>query len=129
MGVVFDQDSGNILISFRPPGKVMAGYWEFPGGKLEAGENCFQALARELHEELGIIVDEREMELIGKVEHLYPHGLAQLDLIIIKRYNGEARGLEGQQVCWCQPLITAAPTPLLPTATRVFEILQSYLGS
>lgn len=107
----------------------MAGYWEFPGGKLESGEDCFQALARELSEELGIVVAIDDMELIGKVEHLYPHGLAQLDLIVIKRYTGEVRGLEGQQVLWCQPLITAAPTPLLPTATRVFEILQSYLGS
>jgi 8-oxo-dGTP diphosphatase len=124
LGIITHSSAPLILLSSRPEGKVLAGFWEFPGGKLESGEDCFTALARELKEELGIEVAIENMERIGQIEHQYPHGLAQLDLIIVKDFNGELQGLEGQSLQWCSMSMNDAPQPLLPTTERVFQILQ-----
>ena len=95
-----------VLISQRPPGKHMAGRWEFPGGKVAPGESEAEALARELAEELGI-----EM-LAGRplmrLTHAYEDREVELSLWVIERFRGEPRGLEGQALKWVRPAALAA---------------------
>jgi 8-oxo-dGTP diphosphatase len=75
VGVLFDPD-GRFLLTSRPPGKVYAGYWEFPGGKLETGESVEDALRREQHEELGITIGAVRPWKIELVD--YPHARVRL---------------------------------------------------
>jgi mutator protein MutT len=91
--------AGRILIAQRPAGKHLAGGWEFPGGKVEPGETRVAALARELNEELGIVVWQPRPLL--RLRHAYPHGEVLLDVWVVRRYAGEPRGLDGQQLHWC----------------------------
>ena len=77
----------------------MAGCWEFPGGKLEAGEERRAGLARELREELGIEISGPPRPLI-RLEHSYPHKHVHLDIWVVHQYAGEAHGREGQPVRW-----------------------------
>lgn len=99
-GALFDKQ-GRVLIAQRPPGKIMAGRWEFPGGKLHDGETEYQALARELEEELGITVlaAERMLELT----HDYPDRHVELFMWRVTEYRGEPRGLDGQALKWVAP--------------------------
>jgi 8-oxo-dGTP diphosphatase len=92
---------GRVLIAERPPGKHMAGRWEFPGGKIEPGETEEAALARELHEELGIEVLAAHPELT--LRHDYPEKRVQVSLWIVERYAGQPRGLDGQSLKWVAP--------------------------
>lgn len=89
---------GRVLIAERPPGKHMAGRWEFPGGKIEPGESELQALIRELREELGIEVAEAHPELT--LRHDYAERRVEVAMWIVDRYAGEPRGLDGQQLKW-----------------------------
>jgi 8-oxo-dGTP diphosphatase len=91
--------AGRVLIAQRPPGKHLAGGWEFPGGKLEAGEEREAGLARELKEELGITI-EAPRPLI-QVSHAYPSRDVLLDVWVVRNYRGEPRGLDGQALRWC----------------------------
>ncbi len=88
-----------MLIAQRPAGKTLAGGWEFPGGKLEPGEGRRQGLARELREEIGI--DIREPRPLLRLRHRYPYGEVLLDVWVVRRYRGEPRGLDGQELRWC----------------------------
>lgn len=92
---------GDVLIAQRPPGKHMAGRWEFPGGKVAAGESDAAALARELHEELGIAVSAARPLLT--LTHDYADRSVELSLWIVERYAGEPRSLDGQQLKWVPP--------------------------
>jgi mutator protein MutT len=92
--------AGRVLIAQRPAGKHMAGGWEFPGGKLEPGEERLVGLARELREELGISIIGTPRPLI-RVRHAYPSREVLLDIWVVKRYSGEARGVDGQALRWC----------------------------
>jgi len=92
---------GDVLIAQRPPGKHMAGRWEFPGGKIAAGESDAAALARELHEELGIAVSAARPLLT--LTHDYADRSVELSLWIVERYAGEPRSLDGQQLKWVPP--------------------------
>ena len=94
-------DGGRVLIAERPPGKHMAGRWEFPGGKLAAGETDRQALARELREELG--VELIEGHLMMRLTHPYTDRTVELSLWVVERFSGEPRGLEGQALKWVEP--------------------------
>ena len=96
-GALFDA-SGRVLIAQRPPGKHMAGGWEFPGGKVEQGEEPFAALKRELHEELGI--DVHEAAPLIAYEHKYPHRRVLLDLWVVTRYCGEPQPLDAPALQW-----------------------------
>jgi 8-oxo-dGTP diphosphatase len=96
-GALFDA-SGRVLIAQRPPGKHMAGGWEFPGGKVEQGEEPFAALKRELHEKLGINIHEAA-PLIA-YEHQYPHRRVLLDLWVVTRYCGEPQPLDAPALQW-----------------------------
>jgi mutator protein MutT len=92
--------AGRVLIAQRPPGKHLAGRWEFPGGKLDAGEDRRAGLARELREELGITLLPPLRPLI-RVRHTYDYGEVLIDMWVARQYSGEPRGLEGQALRWC----------------------------
>ena len=88
-----------MLIAQRPAGKHLAGGWEFPGGKLEPGEERLAGLARELREELGITIG-TPRPLI-RVRHAYPSREVLLDIWVVTRYRGTPEGLDGQALRWC----------------------------
>ena len=94
----------------RPAGKPYAGYWEFPGGKLEAGEDVRAALQRELHEELGVQVLSAHAWHDEMVD--YPHALVHLHFWIVSAWEGELRMLEGQTFSWQQ--LPVDLEPILP---------------
>jgi 8-oxo-dGTP diphosphatase len=96
-GALFDTQ-GRVLIAQRPPGKHMAGGWEFPGGKLEPGEEARAGLKRELQEELG--VDVIDASPLIAYEHGYTDRRVFLDLWLVSRYTGEPRSVEGQPLQW-----------------------------
>lgn len=123
LGILRNPSTQQVLLASRPAGKVLAGYWEFPGGKLEQGETAFQALQRELFEELGIQVQLDAMTQIGEIEHQYPHGLAKLALIVIEAWSGELTACEGQELFWSPLDVNNTVAPLLPTTAKIFELL------
>lgn len=98
-GALFDAER-RVLIAQRPPGKHMAGGWEFPGGKREPGETPFEALKRELQEELGVEVH-AAVPLIS-YEYAYPHRTVLLDLWHVTQYSGQPQSLEGQPLQWAK---------------------------
>ena len=112
---------GRVLIAQRPAGKHLAGGWEFPGGKLEPGEERLAGLARELREELGITIT-TPRPLI-RVRHAYPSREVLLDTWVVRRYSGEPHGLDGQALRWCtqDELATA---DLLPADKPIVAVLR-----
>ncbi len=92
---------GHVLIAQRTAGRHLAGSWEFPGGKVATGETAFDALARELKEEIGIEV--LDAEPLMAYRHAYPERVVLLDVWCIRRYAGEPRSLEGQPLRWEAP--------------------------
>ena len=97
VGVLIDAD-GRFLLTSRPLGKVYAEHWEFPGGKFEPGETLTQALARELHEELGICIGAAQpwqQEIVD-----YPHALVRLHFCKVFDWAGEFEMREGQRMAW-----------------------------
>ncbi len=96
-GALFD-DGGRVLIAERPAGKHMAGRWEFPGGKVGAGEGDERALRRELAEELGVEVLAARQLLT--LTHEYDDRIVELSMWIVERYRGEPRSLDGQRLKW-----------------------------
>ena len=119
VGVLLRPD-GDFLLTSRPAGKVYAGYWEFPGGKLEPGETVEAALARELHEELGLdigaVVRWRE-EMVD-----YPHALVRLHFCKLVTWQGELQTREGQALAWAS--LPVAVSPVLPGAVPVLRWLE-----
>jgi 8-oxo-dGTP diphosphatase len=111
---------GSFLLAQRPVGKVYAGYWEFPGGKVEPGEAPERALARELHEELGIDI-ERAYPWIMRV-FTYPHGTVRLRFYRILRWRGEPHPREDQAIAWQSPDAPMA-APMLPANAPVLASL------
>lgn len=95
---VFDA-RGRVLIAQRPPGKHLAGMWEFPGGKVEPGEARVDALRRELLEEIGITIGTPRPLL--RLRHTYSYGEVLLDVWVVRRYRGEPCSLDGQALRWC----------------------------
>lgn len=104
---VLIKPNGDFLLTSRPLGKVYEGYWEFPGGKLEAGETVEQALRRELQEEIGITIGsviQWKVELVD-----YPHALVRLNLCKVFDWTGELHMHEGQSFAWQNLPVTVAP--------------------
>ncbi|WP_237057669.1 8-oxo-dGTP diphosphatase MutT [Microbulbifer sediminum] len=97
VGVVRRND-GRILIARRPGHLHMGGYWEFPGGKVEEGEQVGEALTRELHEEVAIRVT--GLQPLTQIRHEYPEKTVLLDTWWVNGFSGDAEGLEGQEVRW-----------------------------
>jgi 8-oxo-dGTP diphosphatase len=99
-GAVFDRD-GRVLIAQRPAGKHLAGRWEFPGGKVAAGESEAEALARELHEELGVRVIRSRPFM--RLAHEYSDRTVELSMWLVVEFRGEPAGLDGQRLKWVAP--------------------------
>lgn len=107
VGVLIRESDNALLITSRPLGKPRAGWWEFPGGKLEAGETVEEALRRELVEELGIRIDNC---IAWKVtEHDYSHALVRLHWCKVTQWSGDFEMREGQQMSWQQLPLTVSP--------------------
>ncbi len=120
VGIIL-QPEGQFLLAKRPKGKPYENYWEFPGGKLEEGESVHQALARELYEELGIQI--KDSQAWDVIEHDYPHAYVRLYLRVVREWEGQAQGLEGQELHW-QVLTgnqNAGVSPLLPATITIME--------
>lgn len=121
---VLTRDGGEFLLGQRPKGKAFAGYWEFPGGKLEAGETEREALDRELNEELGIEVVEAKL---WRVEHaVYPHASIELNFFHVSQWKNDPWGKEGQRIIWeTLPLLNARP--ILPANKVIIEAMKELL--
>jgi 8-oxo-dGTP diphosphatase len=120
VAVILRRD-GQVLLAQRPAGKVYAGYWEFPGGKLETGESPSDALARELHEELGLEVRRAAPWLVQR--YVYPHAHVELNFFRVFEWDGEPVGHDGQAFAWQVPGRFDV-APLLPANTTVLQALQ-----
>jgi 8-oxo-dGTP diphosphatase len=94
---------GRVLIAERPPGRKMAGLWEFPGGKIEAGERPEETLIRELKEELGIVVREPCLAPLTFASHAYEDFHLLMPLYVCRRWEGTVTPLEGQKLKWVMP--------------------------
>jgi len=121
VGVLVERDAdgreGRFLLTSRPEGKVYAGYWEFPGGKVEAGETIEQALARELREEIGIQIGAAHPWQVLVMD--YPHARVRLNFCKVFDWTGEFQMLEGQQMAWADLPVQVAP--VLPGTIPVLQ--------
>ena len=109
--------AGQVLLAQRPPGKVYAGYWEFPGGKLEPGESPRHALDRELHEELGIVVGEARPWNVTRMD--YAHARVRLHFCKVTSWQGGCEMREGQQMAWQNLPVRVGP--VLPGTLPVLD--------
>jgi 8-oxo-dGTP diphosphatase len=116
VGVLLRSDDSFLLTS-RPEGKAYAGYWEFPGGKLEADETVEQALRRELQEEIGITIQDCTLWKTERID--YPHALVQLNFCKVTQWSGELQMLESQTFAWQQ--LPVLVTPVLPGTVPVLQ--------
>ena len=123
VGVLIDAE-GRFLLTSRPEGKVYAGYWEFPGGKLEAGETVVQALRRELQEELGITIGHAEPWKIDLMD--YPHARVRLHFCKVWQWTGDFEMREGQTMAWQTLPVQVAP--VLPGTVPVLAWLAAEQG-
>ena len=117
---VLQRPDGAFLLAQRPAGKVYAGYWEFPGGKIEPGEPAAAALARELHEELGIDIGEA-FPWLTRV-FTYPHGTVRLQFFRVLSWNNDPHPREDQAISW-QSAGTPLQAPMLPANAPVLAAL------
>jgi len=117
---VLERADGAFLLAQRPAGKVYAGYWEFPGGKIEPGEPAAQALARELHEELGIEIVEAFPWITRMFS--YPHGTVRLQFFRVHEWKGEPHPREDQAIAW-QRFDAPMASPMLPANAPVLASL------
>jgi 8-oxo-dGTP diphosphatase len=115
-----------VLIAQRPPGKTMAGLWEFPGGKLEPGERPEQTLIRELQEEIGITVKEACLAPLAFASHAYDNFHLLMPLYICRRWEGDAIAREGQNLTWVRAnKLRDYPMPLadIPLIPHLIDLL------
>jgi 8-oxo-dGTP diphosphatase len=123
VGVLFDAD-GRFLLTSRPAGKVYAGHWEFPGGKLEAGESVEEALRRELHEELGITIGAAKPWRVEMMD--YPHALVRLHFCRVTDWTGSFEMRERQAMTW--QTLPVEVGPVLPGTIPVLRWLAEERG-
>jgi 8-oxo-dGTP diphosphatase len=127
VGVLIDA-AGNFLLTSRPAGKVYAGCWEFPGGKVEPGESIEQALRRELHEELGITIGPAQAWKTEMVD--YPHALVRLHFCKVHAWQGDFEMREGQEMAW--QTLPVQVQPVLPGTVPVlgwFAAERGFVGA
>ena len=118
---VIERDDGTFLLAQRPEGKPYPGYWEFPGGKIEAGEDPITALARELHEELGIRIREAT-PWVTRV-YAYTHATVRLHFFRVSAWEGEPQPLEDQAIAW-QRAESPDVAPMLPANAPILKALR-----
>lgn len=118
---VIRRPDGQVLFAQRPPGTLCAGYWEFPGGKIEADESARAGLVREIDEELGLHI--RTARPWITLHHDYPHARVRLHFFIVTGWSGEPHPHEGQKLAWQDPAHLAI-TPMLAANAPVLRSLQ-----
>ncbi len=126
---LIDSD-GRVLIAQRPEGKSMAGLWEFPGGKIEAGERPEQTVIREMAEELGIEIQEACLTPFTFASHSYPDFHLLMPLFVCRRWEGIVRGCEDQKTAWVHPMELARNReryPMPPADTPLISMLRDLL--
>ncbi len=121
---VLIQSNGEFLLTSRPAGKPYAGYWEFPGGKVEQGESTYDALCRELREEIGIEVRSATPWKVEVID--YPHALVRLHFFKVTAWEGELQMREAQSAQWETLPVTVQP--VLPGTVPVLEWLAEESG-
>jgi 8-oxo-dGTP diphosphatase len=120
-GVIVAPD-GRVLLGQRPEGKPWSGWWELPGGKLEAGETVLEALKRELQEEIGITITEATPWV--SYVHAYPHTTVRLAFCRVTAWDGTPRGLENQALTWVEPALAQSVGDVLPATLPPLRWLQ-----
>ena len=118
--------NGEVLLGQRPKGKPYAGYWEFPGGKVEVGESILEALKREFLEELGVTIVAAQAWC--GVAYVYPHAHVHLHFYICREWLGQPQSLEGQALAWqgCLHEASQAVQPLLPATIPLLAWLDQW---
>lgn len=120
-------NGSHVLMASRPEGKVYAGSWEFPGGKLESGESAVNALVRELYEEINVAVDAKDCTPLTFITQEYAHGLVHLDVVLVKKWQGEVAAIEGQGLHWQDLTKPCQEEPLLITTQKILDLLYATL--
>lgn len=116
VGILIRPD-GDFLMTTRPAGKAYAGYWEFPGGKLEANESVVEALRRELIEEIGVTIEDAQVWRSSVVD--YPHALVRLTFCKVSAWTGQLHMRESQQFAW-----QSLPVQVEPVLAGTVPVLQ-----
>ncbi len=111
------RSNGDFLMTTRPVGKAYAGYWEFPGGKLEANETVVEALRRELTEEIGVVIEDAHIWRSSVVD--YPHALVRLTFCKVSTWTGQLHMRESQQFAW-----QSLPVQVAPVLAGTIPVLQ-----
>jgi len=116
---------GRVLLAQRPEGKDMAGLWEFPGGKVEAGETPEEALVREIKEELALTLRAKDLKPLTFASHAYPRFHLFMPLYRCRRWQGDPKAQEGQKLVWASPA-SFADYPMPPADGPLAAFLQTY---
>jgi 8-oxo-dGTP diphosphatase len=124
--VALIDSEGRVLLAQRPPGKSLAGLWEFPGGKVDPGETPEAALIRELHEELGIQTKESCLAPLTFASHSYEDFHLLMPLFACRRWQGIAQAQEGQTLAWVRPE-RLRDYPMPPADLPLIPILRDWL--
>ena len=127
VAVALVDPDGRVLLAQRPPGKTLAGLWEFPGGKIEPGERPEETLIRELAEELDISVEEACLAPLTFASHAYESFHLLMPLYVCRRWEGLARPQEGQALKWVRPRDLAS-YPMPPADLPLLPALVDLLG-
>jgi len=122
---VLIRSNGDFLLTSRPAGKPYAGYWEFPGGKVEQGESTYDALCRELREEIGVEVQSATPWKVEVID--YPHALVRLHFFKVTVWEGELQMREAQDAQW--ETLPVKVHPVLPGTVPVLEWLAEEAGA
>lgn len=118
-GIIWQE--GRILAARRPEGKMLGGFWEFPGGKIEKGESREEALVRELREELGIVA--QTVSYWKSLKHVYPQGPVHLHFLHVTEFGNEPEAREGQVLRWTYPKEALDMNFLPPDRPILLELL------
>ena len=127
VAVALVDPDGRVLLAQRPPGKTLAGLWEFPGGKIEPGERPEETLIRELSEELGIAVKEACLAPLTFASHAYESFHLLMPLYVCRRWEGFVQPKEGQALRWVRPRDLAS-YPMPPADLPLLPALVDLLG-
>ena len=125
VAVALVDGSGRILIAERPVGKAMAGFWEFPGGKIEAAESPSQAICREVTEELAVQLPAQSLRPVSFVEHDYDDFRLILFLFLCRHWHGTVMAQEGQRLAWVTPAALANHALLPADRPLIAPLLQA----